>query len=97
MLINLTPTKFEELQKKKQQNITERFGTVLDYCLPIVLDEKKINSIAEDFFVRITAALDTCANEPKENAVCMEIQTRLEKKLMSLLMASQIEVLLSCF
>ena len=97
MLINLTPIKFEEIQAKKRQNIIERFGSVLDFSIPVLIEEEEIDSIANDFFIRITAAFDTCANEPKENAVCMEIQTHLEKKIMGLLMASQIEVLLSCF
>ncbi len=97
MLINLTLVEFENLPKKKQDNIKSRFGTVLSMKLPVIYDENNLENLANDYFIRITAALDSCANEPKENAICMEIATTLEKKLMSMLVASKINVLLNCW
>ncbi len=97
MLINLTLVEFENLPKKKQDNIKSRFGTVLSMKLPVIYDENNLENLANDYFIRITAALDSCANDPKENAVCMEIATTLEKKLMSMLVASKINVLLNCW
>ena len=97
MLINLTLTEFDNLPKKKQEKIKSRFGSVLSIKLPVIYEENNLETLANDYFIRITAALDSCANEPKENAVCMEIATSLEKKLMGMLIASKINVLLNCW
>jgi hypothetical protein len=96
MLINLTEISSEELNKNVRKRFEENYGSILDMPLPVVTDEKSIIEYAENYFMRITAAFDTCANEPKPNVVCMNIETELEKKLMSMLLASSIEVILSC-
>ena len=97
MLINLTNFDFNSLPRAKQESLEKRFGSILDIHLPVIFDELQLEDLANDFFVRITAAIDSCANEPKENAVCMHIATALEKKIMSMLIASKINVLLNCW
>lgn len=97
MLINLTEKKLELLSVKQKENLHEKYGSFLDFNLPIIIPDEEIDAVANDFFNQISTAFDTCSNEPKQNAVCMEIQTRLEKRLMSLLVSSQIDVVLNCF
>lgn len=97
MLINLTENKLELLNFKQKENLHEKYGSFLDFNLPIIIPDEEIEQLANDFFNRISIAFDSCSNEPKQNAVCMEIQTRLEKRLMSLLVSSKIEVFLNCF
>jgi hypothetical protein len=97
MLINLSTHRFDDLSQKVKQKIIEKYGSVLEINLPVIVADNKIPEIANKYFRQIAASFDSCANEPKENAVCMSIQTHLEKKLMSILIASEINVVLSCW
>ncbi len=96
MLINLHEIESSQLPAAVKKRFQETYGSILDMPLPVVTDEQKIIEVANDFFMRITAAFDTCANDPKPNVVCMQVETELEKKLMSMLLSSEIEVILSC-
>lgn len=97
MLVNLTSTKFDSLSKSQKEKVNSKYGSVIGIELPILYEENELEEIANDYFIRVTAAMDSCASEPKQNAVCMHISTPLEKKLLSLLLASTINVILNCW
>lgn len=96
MLINLTETKFEQINNGKIDYLAEKYGSILDFSLPNNYMHEEIETVAESVFVRIATALDTCANEPKKNIVCINDNTKLEKIIIDMLILSDIEILSDC-
>ncbi len=94
MLVNLTNTLFEQLSKQKQAELTDLYGTLLDLQFPKNSLNTNIEQLAEDYFIRTAAALDACANEPKQKAVLMNNKTELELLLKKYFEQSKIKVIL---
>jgi len=97
MLINLTDVSFDSLTSAQKEKVIKKYGTVLEFKLPVAYKDKHLEQLGNEFFTKVAAAFDSCANEPKQNAVCMNIATSLEKKLLNLFMISQINVILNCW
>jgi len=93
MLINFTNHPSERWSDKQINTAKEIYGTVLDYRFPEVppeADEQEIKRMAEKYFNMIVAAFDSCANEPKPNAVHIQGEFTLVYRLVSLLKSSGI-------
>lgn len=93
MLVNLTGESFENLPEHEKSDLARKFGSILDINLAKINDDKELNAVAGNYFLRTTAALDSCANEPK--AVLMNNETKLEKLLKHYFEISKIEMMIN--
>ena len=98
MLINLSnhpSSQWSHLQKEKAE---KQFGTIFDLSFPEIdpkAGDDKILALTRDYFMRITAALDTYANEPLENAVHIQGEFTFVFAMVTLLLRSGITCIVS--
>jgi len=98
MLINLSNHPSEKWDKKQSTLALERYGTVLDIPFPPVdpeAGEEDIFKLAEEYFGRVTAVFDECANEPKPNAVHIQGEFTFVFALVTMLLRSGIKCIAS--
>jgi hypothetical protein len=67
MLINLSNHPYREWSEKQKETARKQYGTVQDMTFPMVdpaATTDEVKEIALNFYDKITAILDQCANEP---------------------------------
>lgn len=72
MLINLSNHPYSGWSHEQKKRAAEFFGTVTDLAFPAVdpkASTRQVKQLVQEYFQRITAIFDACANEPKANAV----------------------------
>ena len=98
MLINLSNHPSDRWGEKQMHLTNEMFGAVLDLPFPPIdpeADENEVKELANDYFNRVTAIFDECANEPKPNAVHIQGEFTFVFALVSLLLSSGIKCVAS--
>ena len=98
MLINFTNHPSDKWSEAQMKAAKEKYGYVVDYKFPEVppeADEEEIKKLADKYFRMITAAFDSCANEPFPIAVHIQGEFTLVYRLVSLLKSSDIKCIAS--
>jgi hypothetical protein len=91
MLINTTKINSSDWSKELISSAIEKYGTILD--LPLPEDYLNLEETATNYFFRISANFDTCANTPKDNIVIIDLGSPLKKEIIKLLEMSKIETI----
>ena len=98
MLINLSNHPSERWDEVQKSLAESAYGAILDMPFPSVdpeADERAVTALAKDYFGRVTAVFDECANEPKPNAVHVQGEYTFVFALVSMLLGSGIRCVAS--
>ena len=93
MLINFTNHPSDKWGNIQKEAAVTTYGSILDYTFPNVSPEatgEDIDQMARHYFNLITAAFDSCANEPYPHVVHIQGEFTLVHRLVNLLTASKI-------
>ena len=97
MLINLTKTPSEQWQESQKSTARNKYGLVQDLIFPkapINSSKMDIDKITETLFNQIMLIFDECANDVKHSAVLINEGSDTSNALISLLLRSDIEIII---
>jgi len=98
MLINLSNHPSKKWGKKQQMTAEENYGVISDLPFPDIdpsWSKDKILKLSNEYFDRIAQMLDSCANEPKPNAVHIQGEFTFVFNLVTVLKSSKIQCIAS--